>query len=167
MHVALFYLDKYADEVLPLGLERPTLAGWAAWLSKGGERDNPDRDEDDSWSFEPPRDGAEYAASSLTLEEDIVATRSADGETINYSRPISSDIDFIACRFGPGMGWDPESIHDPTCSFGGSIDQQLVENLMLERGEEACLAVGRSSNLTVRYRAGDPPRLEIVEAVTE
>lgn len=162
------YLDDFADEVSPEMLESHTLDGWAKWLAGGGERANPDVDpeEDNCWVFDPPFDGTEYEASSIVFEDDIIATRSADGESISFSRPIPADIDFIAVRFGPNLGWDADAILDPTCSYGGSIEHQLVEHMMLERGEACDLAVGRTKTFRVRYLAGPPPGLEPLQSTT-
>lgn len=168
MNRELFYLDDFTDEVMPSQLEGSTLEAWAKWLSRGGERDDPyrDPDEDDCWCFDPPADGTEYAGSSLTFEDDVIATCSGDGEAIRFSRPVPPDADFMAIRFAPGLGWDAESILDPTCTFGRSIEQQLIEAIDLERGEECNLAIARTASVKLLYRA-DPPRLEIVAAEIE
>lgn len=161
MAETLFYLDKYADEVLPLGLERPTLEGWAAWLSRGGERNDGRQDRDSCWCFDPPAGGTEYAAGSLAFEDDVIATRSDDGESIAYSRPIPDDIDFVAIRFGPGMGWEGDSIMSPE-----DVEAQLLDKdcPMLEPGESGHLAIARNANLRLIYRTA-PPRLEVLGTV--
>lgn len=158
----LTYLDDFADEVAPSALESSTPEGWAKWLAGGGERADPDHDPESCWGFDPPVDGAEYAASTLTFEDDVIATRSGDGETVRYSRPIPADVDFIAVRFAPGLGWDADSI---ICDVG-DLDRTLVEDLFMEKGESYDLAVGRSAQLRLRYCAGPPPSLAPLQSGT-
>jgi hypothetical protein len=142
-----YYLDDYADEVLPCGLEGVSLEGWAKWLSQGG---------DAGWPADVPRDGQEFAASSTRFDQDISAQRSDNGETITFSRPPNG-YTFAAVRFGPGMGWSPDDILDP-----GGIEDDLLgkgewrDEPLLEPGEDCLIAVGHHSALRLRFRAAGP-----------
>ena len=89
-----YYLDDFLDESVPCEL---TLEGWAAWLSK------PDPD----WEHEVPKHGEVFTGSAIAWSEDIVATR-ADG-TWSLSRE-PAERDFVAVRFGKGLGWSGENI---------------------------------------------------------
>lgn len=178
MDRVMYHLDSFVDEVMPAMMEGPpTLENWAKWLAGGGERANPhlDPDEENCWAFDPPADGTEYAGGSLTFDEDVIASRHADGE-ITYSRPIPADIDFVALRYGYGMGWDCDMILDTTEVTQGLLGYPepiradhpcpalAGSCALLDKGESGYLAIGRNANLTLVYRT-DPPRLEIVEAV--
>jgi hypothetical protein len=91
----LYYIDDYSDEVVPCDC---TLDGWSNWLSK------PDPD----WNRDAAaRPGDRFAASVMRLEEDVIATF-VDGEWGLDRDP--SHADFLAIRFGPGLGWSADDI---------------------------------------------------------
>lgn len=150
-----YYLDDFADEVLPEGLEDVTLEGWAKWLAKGGSGKY-------GWTFAPPGDGETFAGSSLTFLDDVTVRRCAlspecdfDNDEFEFSPELPPNRDFAAVRFGPGLGWDSDCILDPDDLGDGLKD-------IMDVGDDAILAVARSKTHRFRYRA-DPPRLEIVE----
>lgn len=154
-----YYLDDYSDEVMPTLEGGLTLASWAAWLAQGGEKPE-EGEEPGCWTFDPPLDGAIFKASRMDFDEDIrVEHRTdADGEpTLLFSRESLSGYDFAAVRFGPGMGWDADAILDPT----GDLDDQLANKdcPLVEVGEEENIAVAKTTDIVLVYRA-DPPRLE-------
>ncbi|WP_010184759.1 hypothetical protein [Sphingomonas sp. PAMC 26605] len=93
--VTYYYLEDYSDEIIPCD---PTLDSWAKWLSK------PDHE----WHRpQSAADGASFKASVLRMSAtDLVATRTDDGWA--FDRDITPD--FIAVRWGRGMGWDADSI---------------------------------------------------------
>ena len=162
-----YYLDDYADEVLPESLEEPTLEGWAKWIAGGGD-DGPD----DEGPF--VEDGKILNASSLTFLDDVEVRRlpahydeekdEFDPE-LEFSPPLPdrSLWDFAALRMGPGMGWGGDDILDPD-----DLEDGLCGALcpLLEPGDEGILALAKSTNVRLRYRA-DPPRLEVVEETVQ
>lgn len=164
-----FYLDEFADEIMPSDLEECSLAGWAAWLAKGGE--SPDEDgETGCWSFDPPKDGTLYQASSLTFLPDIEIERLADEDCeprFRWSRPLDEGVDFAAIRFGPGMGWSGDDIICNTDSQCG-IEAEIADPSWpkLEIGESGFLAVARNRNMTLFYRS-NPPTLTELEGQSE
>ena len=151
-----YYLDDYADEILPPGLENLSLQSWAKWLANGGDAD---------WPADVPADGQEFGAYSIAFANDIAAQRSDDGETVSLSRPVNG-YDFAAVRFGPNMGWSPEDI----ITSLDEIEKELLgksewrDEPMLDPGEDCLIAVGNSSKLRLRYRE-DGPGLEIIGTV--
>lgn len=143
-------------------------------MSKGGERQLGYGEGDNCWAFDPPADGTEYAGSVMTFDEDVIVTRHDDGE-ISFSRPIPSDVDFVALRFGSGLGWDADMILDPGEVVAGLLGYPDVDRpypalaescALLGKGETGYLALARNTNLKLRFHAGEPPRLEIVEEVS-
>lgn len=143
-----FYLNDYADEILPFGLESLSLDGWAKWLSKGGEEE---------WPADVPEDGAEFAASSITFDDDIMAQRSDDGATVTLTRPVSGYA-FAAVRFGPNMGWSPEDIiSDPDDAENELLGKgKWRDEPMLDPGEDCLIAVGHHSDLRLRFKSAGP-----------
>lgn len=157
-----FYLDEFTDEILPSELEECTLAGWAAWLAKGGESPNEDG-ETGCWSFEPPKDGALYGASCLTFLADIEITRLPDDDCeprFIWSRPLDSGVEFAAIRFAQGAGWGPDDIICDADSQA-SIEAEIADDAWpkIEVGETALLAVARNEDVRLVYRASPPALL--------
>jgi hypothetical protein len=159
------YLDEFTDEIVPFGLEECTAKGWAAWLARGGEAPNADG-ETGCWSFDPPKDGTRYSASSLEFFADVEIERLPDEDCeprFRWSADLPEGVDFAAIRFGPGLGWGPDDI---ICDAGSreAIEAEIADPAWpkLEIGETALLAVAHNRNLTLVYRAG-PPRLEPVQ----
>jgi hypothetical protein len=150
-----FYLDDYSDEIMPFGVEELSLDGWAKWLSKGG---------DPNWPADVPEDGQVLGASSISFDDDVIAQLGDDGETITFSRPLKGYA-FAAVRFGPNMGWSPEDIIDPSDAENELLGKsEWRDEPMLEPGGDCLIAVGKTSNLRLRYIA-DGPALEILGAV--
>lgn len=139
-----YYLTEFADEYGPVS--ENTLPAWAEWLSK------PDAD----WGRDAPAaDGETFAASAIRWDDDIVATRTPDGWT--FSRDPSGE-DFIAVRFGPGLGWDADMIVE-----GDDMPRALRD--WLKANDEICddveyVAIGMNEpDVVLTYRAGPPPTL--------
>lgn len=135
-----YYIEEYSDEVVPCDC---TLEGWAAWLSKPAPE----------WGRPAAApDGHSFEASVLVWEEDVIATRGSDGEW-SLSRDFDGG-DCIAVRFGPGLGWDAESIvYDRS-----GLLEYLKDN---DGGVGAVehVAIGRAApNVRLLFKA-DPPRL--------
>jgi hypothetical protein len=150
-----FYLDRYTDEVVPCDC---TLEGWAEWLAKGGDEGG------GAWSFEPPEHGATYKASVLRFLDDVEVTRD-DDKGLTFRPELPSKIDFAAVRFGPGMGWDCDSILDPGDIAGGLIEEVCP---LLEPGETANLAIAVDEpDVLLRFERseGGAPRLVVAEVV--
>ena len=149
------YLDDYTDDIQPCD---PTLEGYAAFLASGGNDDWPNVD--------IPEDGTIFAGSALQWKPDIIATRK-DGKWSLSREP--SDDEFVAVRFGPGLGWWPDGIIYPET---GLIDgkyvaiETMAESVLrwLSENDETCndteyVAVAEyQEGLSFRYRS-DPPRL--------
>lgn len=144
-----YYLTDFLDEIMPVAEQ--TLPAWADWLSK------PDADFDRTASAV---DGATFAASVVRWDDDIIATRNAQGWA--FSRDPSGE-DFMAVRFGPGLGWDAGMI-----VYGDDMAQALrdwlKENDALCEDEEY-VAIGMNEpDVVLTFRAGPPPAL-VVETV--
>jgi hypothetical protein len=130
----LIYLDDYSDEICPC---EPTLEAWTEWLSK------PARD----WGRrKAAKDGDTFAAAAIDLYSDIVATLGSDGKwSFNVTAP--EDANHFAVRYGPGLGWDADSI----CGTFGDVIDYLIENEDNTDSEEH-IVVGRWINdLVVTY----------------
>lgn len=153
-----YYLDDFADEVLPCGT---TLAEWAEWLSKP----------DDSWPHDIPEDGATFVASRIRWGEDIIARRDPAGvKGWVFSREIEGDPSVVAVRYGPGLGWSPENIVDgpPGIDAGEEIvflptrtthvADWLGQNDSDCEDEEHVALGYREPSVRLTYRA-NPPRL--------
>lgn len=143
-----YYVDKYTDEVVPCDT---TLEAWAVWLAA------PDLD-----LLAPALDGDVFSISAMRFDEDIVARRN-DGKW-RFSR-MPDGADFLAVRFGPGMGWDGDSIIFCGGPMGSAlIDHMLASEDQFDDGEDVHIAV--AVNLPACkavFRAGPPPCLEIME----
>jgi hypothetical protein len=132
-----YYLDQFADEVMPCAAN---LDAWAKWLSE------PDLD----WDHGVPADGATFKCSTMDILGDVVAEH--DGEAWRWpAAPAGTDC--VYARYGERAGWNAENA-------GPDVETALTE---VEPDEApvwlACTRQGPS--LIVVYRA-DPPRLEIV-----
>lgn len=146
-----YYIDDYSDEHVPCDC---TLAGWAEWLSK------PDME----WRRrKAAQDGSRYQASVTRFEDDIIARRTAGGEWIFSRDP--SQYDFLAIRWGPGLGWDPDNI-----IWGEDMAVALREWFAENAGccdDEEFVATGMNEpNVTLVYHAG-PPATCAVEPTKE
>ncbi len=143
MTVTYIYLDDYSDEVCPC---QPTLEEWAKWLSAPA----PD------WGRrKAAKDGDTFAAGAIEPLNDIVATMTDDNKW-SFSSTAPEDADHFAVRYGPGLGWDADSI----CGTFGDIIDYLRENED-EFEDGAHIAVGRwVEDLVVTYhrRGDDAPR---------
>lgn len=94
----LFYIDDYADEIMPCD---GTLEAWAAWLAKA----------DRQWGrASAAADGSVFVASVVRFEADIVARRGADGWSLDRD---PGDASLVAVRYGAGLGWSAEQILYP------------------------------------------------------
>lgn len=151
-----YYPHDYADEVLPNDLPASSLEGWAQWLGQGGDKCGEDGG---GWQTEVPPDGKQFKATETTWLDDVEAAMDADGE-ITFKPPLPAEYDFLAFRFGPGMGWSPDDILYPV----ENPAQAIKEQELLSPGDDGLLAVGKSREVMLTYRA-DPPRLIIEGAV--
>ena len=141
-----YYIDQYSDEVVPCDC---SLDGWAKWLSEPALE----------WGREKAAtDGDTFKASVLRWGDDVIATAQADGSWHLSGEPENAAL--VAVRFGPGAGWDVESIagdfrdlHDILVDFGSPAG--TIEHV----------AIGfTDADVMLTYRA-DPPRL-IVSALS-
>lgn len=140
MSKLLYYIDDYSDEFVPCDC---TLEGWAKWLSEP----------DEGWGRdEAAKEGDQFRASVMRLDEDIIATRS--GDSFDFSRPVPEDA-FLAIRWGPGLGWDPDNI----CGN----EAELLERLREDGEDEENIAVGFNEPevLLTYHDAGGSPRLTV------
>lgn len=150
-----FYLSDFLDETMPCD---GTLEGWARWLSR------PDED----WGRGAPADeGQVFDGSAFRWHEDIIATR--EGGLWSLSRE-PGETQFIAVRFGPGMGWSADNIVTENMAFVEGeykATETMAEALLhwLSDNDEFCddieyVAVGENENgWRFTYHA-DPPRLQ-------
>lgn len=141
----VFYLDDFMCEVVPC---KPTLEGWANWLSKA----------DDQWEHEIPDDGEVFEGSALLFGEDIIAKR--QGGTWTLSR-VPDDDAFIAVRFGPALGWSPEQIiyPDKGQTMAGAIIEWLEAKDDAWFDEENIACAAHEDGWRFTYRAGAVPQL--------
>lgn len=149
------YLDDYSDEVMPC---KPTLEGYAAFLSSGGTKD---------WPTEVPADGSVFKGRVLVYKDDIIATRK-NGEW-SLSRDPANDDDFVAVRSGPGLGWWPDMIiiqevelFEGTYRNAETMAEALIRWLQEnddDMNDIEYVAVGQNQDgLLFEYRS-NPPRL--------
>ena len=154
------YLDDYTCEMQPC---EPTLEGYAAFLSGGGNSGWPVPD--------VPENGQTFTGSALAWKPDIIATRL--GGKWSLSRNPGED-DFVAVRFGEGLGWSPDNIiYEEMGMVEGEYTQTetMTEALMrwFEENDEHCddtefVAVAESQDgLLFEYRS-EPARLIEVTA---
>lgn len=143
-----FYLDDFTDEVLPCGT---SLEEWAAWLSR------PDK----AWGrLEPAADRSTFSASRICWAGDVIATRQDDGR-FTLSREIDGEPSVIAVRFGPSLGWSPDSIVCSACELIAFLEDP--EN---DAENEEHIAVGYDEPDVVLLYLADPPRL-IIQGVKQ
>lgn len=140
-----YSLVDYCDEIEP---HNGTLEGIASWLSK------PDK----NWHRDSAaRPGDTFEASALNFDADIIATRHAGGEW-TFSRDPSG-YDFLAVRWGEGLGWDPDAI-----IWGDDMAVALREWLA-ENSDVGCefVAAGNDENdLVITFHEG--PRCTVDRA---
>lgn len=138
-----YYLNNFADEILPVNA--PTLDAWAAWLSK------PDEDWDRA---EPTADGTPFLATVYVEHDDIVATRGPDGWSLSRE---PDGLDFAACRWGPGLGWDVDNILD--AATGDAMRDWLRANDRHCDDVEYFAVATSEADVPLMYRAGPPASL--------
>lgn len=143
MSETLYYVEDFSDEVIPCAA---TLEAWAEWLSKP----------DSEWGRdEPATDGESFRVNVMRLEDDIIATRTADGWS--FSREVPPDAHIIAVRYGPGLGWSPDAMVE--------TEADLRELLAVDGDEEERIAIGFFEPDVVAIYRADPPRLIVEGAV--
>jgi hypothetical protein len=140
-----YYLHDFSDETVPCDC---TLDGWANWLSL------PDL----AWGRkEGARDGDVFTASVQSFQNDILATRCGLEWSFSY---WPDRVDFLAVRFGEGMGWSADNI-----IWGHDMRAALLEWLK-EAGEHAAdvefVAVARSEPAVSLIYTKSPPTLSIM-----
>lgn len=133
-----YYVDKYTDEVSPAH----DLEGWAKWLS--GESEPGYLAPDDV------SDGDVFEMSILEVLADI---------EIKHGKPNEEEpppeADFFAVRFGPGLGWDAESVCG---SFADAVTQ--ARDLMGDEDDSNIIACARfKDGFKATFRKGPPPEL--------
>lgn len=139
-----YYIDQWCDDNMPCD---PSLNGWAEWLSQPSKEYKRD---------EPAKDGETFNASAIAWQADIVATL-REGNEWTFSAPIPADASIMAVRFGPGLGWDCDSV---------AHDEESLRAVLSEVGgpEIGCtehIAIGvEQPDVTLVYRV-NPPRMEI------
>lgn len=136
----LYYIERWTDEVMPCA---PTLEGWAEWLSKP----------DESWGREAStEDGERFETDVMLMGADVVATRGDDGWQFSHE----PNADFFAIRWGPGLGWDADSIAGDLESLGDSLENDE---------DPTYIAVGYNKpSVTLIYREGPPPHCVVDDA---
>lgn len=131
-----YYLSDFSDESCPC---EPTLEGWAEWLAKPSEE----------WGRAAPEaDGKTFTAYVLRFQEDVIATPK-DGEW-RLSRDIAG-LDFLAVRFGPGLGWSADDIVS---------DETELRDYLADCGEDGEINIAAAVSepkVTVTFHAGPPP----------
>ncbi len=140
----LYYIDQFSDEVLPCA---PTLEAWADWLSKPSEE----------WNRPAAaNDGDRFAVSVLRMGDDVELRVADDGKIELSHRPEGAS--FFAIRYGPGMGWDPDTI----MGDASMVDDWLADEFNAAVVDDGDLvAVGYDEpDIMVVYHA-DGPRLTI------
>jgi hypothetical protein len=108
-NTTLFYLDEFADEVMPCA---PTLEAWAEWLSKP----------DPCWGRkEPAKVGEVFAGSTIWVLGDIRAER-IDG-VWQAVEPVPTGTTSYFLRHGEGSsGWDVEHAGDSIAEAAEGLD---------------------------------------------
>lgn len=142
-----YYLDEYTDETIPCS---PTLESWAAWLGA------PDPE------YARPQSAAIGTRYACSVAERFDATAEYFPVDDGGEWRIEPDLehDWAAVTFGPGTGWDADSI-------GGSAQDLLAE--WPETDEPLDLALMRdhpSVLLEFRRDADGAPVLVIVGNVS-
>ena len=153
-----YYIEKFTDEVVPCEC---SLQGWAAWLAKGGDRDE---DPDGAWSFEPPLPGTTYLGSAMRMLPYVEVRRDDDGE-VHFEQPLPAKFDFVACTDAEGGDWDADGILDPRDVEGGLAPEH---GALIEPGESGYLAFGITEwNIRFQYDVDEAgtPQLTVVGKV--
>lgn len=138
-----YYIEQWSDEVVPCDC---TLQGWAEWLSKP----------DIQWRRDAPaNDGDRFTASVIRFGEDAMAVREG-GDWRLFNSLV--DVDFVAARFGKGMGWSGDDILSPD---EPSVREWLEENPDQTEGTTVYFAIGfYEPEVTLVYHA-NPPRMTV------
>ncbi|HEX5213294.1 MAG TPA: hypothetical protein VFW22_16335 [Pseudolabrys sp.] len=150
-----YYIDKFNDEVLPC---EPTLEGWAEWLSNGAGADPEENDANPAIA-----DGERFTASCMRWGEDVMAVLEG-GQWRLFN--TAKGADFIAARFGKGLGWSPEHILDAE-KGDEAILKFLNEDAapFTNEGDTEYFALGfKEPNCVLEYHT-HPPRLDVVAIV--
>lgn len=100
----LYWLDDFADEVVPCDC---TLEGWAEWIAAA----DPD---DGWWRSRPATDGEVFKAESATRTNHTVTL--ADGVML-FTPALPDDWDALALCYHEGRGWHAENFAEDMQSF--------------------------------------------------
>ena len=127
-----YYLSDYMDEVMPCGTG---LDDWAEWLSEP----------DESWGREEPaKNGDTFKAHSYEFHQ--VEARKVDGEWV-FDPSIPVGTEWMAVRYGDGLGWDAEDTGESLPDFGDVLDWHIGDN---EKLFVACAMLKPSVTLVYR-----------------
>lgn len=140
-----YYIDDYVDEGFCPAV---TLEGWATWLAA------PKPDDYGQPRSEPATEGEQFSASVLDVT-DIAVRREGDGWV--HAEP-PGDASFFAVRFGPGFGWDSDSIAD---TLAAALDWALESLPLAEDIIVACGVERPRVRLEYRVQNGAPTLVEI------
>lgn len=141
-----YWVNDYTDETAPCG---PSLDEWAKWLAN----------DDPAWGGHKAAKHGDRFGVSVAQRVDAIATWVADGDDSGEWQldPAGVAYDWCAATFGPGMGWDGESI-------GASLDDALMD---YDHDEPVDMALMRDMDpITVELRIvdGAPSLVEVVMA---
>lgn len=139
-----YWVDQYTDETAPCG---STLEEWAKWLAA----DDPD------WGHKAAKPGDRFAV-SVAQRIDAVATWVANDDGGEWTLdPNDVPYDWCAAAYGPGMGWDNESI-------GGTIGEALTDYDTDEPVDMALMRDMDSITVELCLTDGVPSLVEVVLA---
>lgn len=149
-----WYVNDHVDEG---DVPATTLDGWATYLA--------DWQDDSTAEYYP--DGEAFEASAILWHADIIATRTTDGWKLDRE-PV--DGDFVAVRYGEGLGWAPENIVYPNGQYDVDAgeyrnDETMAQALVnwLTENDHLCddveyVAHGKhESGWAITLRRTDPP----------
>jgi hypothetical protein len=142
----LYYLDDFADEIMPCEW---TLESWAAWLSK------PDL----AWHRpEPAKDGQQFACTAQREMPDIIATRC--GVDWSFSREVNEGCTLMAVRYGEGLGWAADNIIWGEDMMAALRESFTENDAFCEDVEFVAIALC-APKMIATYHAAPAPRLVV------
>lgn len=154
-----YHLSDYADEVQ---VHVPTLEGAAYFLQHGRD---PDGDPDDVWIGAPlAKPGDAVPLMRLEILLDTVARRDGASGGWVFDPPLPPEANFLAVRWGGGLGWSGERICDPR-DIGANGDSVFFDEL--NDGDDVVehVAVGVTSDVRASFSLDavtGEPRLTLI-----
>ncbi|MDJ0921068.1 MAG: hypothetical protein QNI84_08060 [Henriciella sp.] len=150
----LYYLPDHDDELIGHHATLDTIATFLAF----GDRN---ASEGDYWHGRQAEPGETQALYAMDFIADRTLTR-IEGARFRIEPALPAQCDFMAVRYGPGDGWDTDTINEPQDSLTEFVDQYGTFGEMEMVIEDVAFARTRGRGGSVTYRLDGDTALPVL-----